>query len=68
MPSREQFHVDARRRGLGQVAGALVIADGAVWIWRLADDRFPGARQRLDFYRGATPRGRRGAVCGEDQA
>lgn len=47
---REQLHGEARRRGLGQAAGALVIADGAVWIWRLADDRFPGARQRLDFY------------------
>jgi hypothetical protein len=38
------------RRGLGQAAGALVIADGAVWIWRLADDRFSQARQRLDYY------------------
>ena len=47
---REQLHAEARRRGLGQAAGVLVIADGAVWIWRLADDRFPGARQRLDFY------------------
>jgi hypothetical protein len=27
-----------------------VIADGAVWIWRLADDRFSQARQRLDYY------------------
>lgn len=47
---RTQLHAEARRRGLGQAAGALVIADGAVWIWRLADDRFPQARQRLDFY------------------
>jgi hypothetical protein len=47
---REQLHAEARRRGLGQAAGALVIADGAVWIWRLADDRWPQARQRLDFY------------------
>ncbi len=47
---REQLHAEALRRGLGQAAGALVIADGAVWIWRLADDRFPEARQRLDFY------------------
>src|SRR6266849_4935222 len=47
---REQLHAEALRRGLGQAAGALVIADGAVWIWRLADDRFPQARQRLDFY------------------
>jgi hypothetical protein len=47
---REQVHAEALRRGLGQAAGALVIADGAVWIWRLADDRWPQARQRLDFY------------------
>jgi hypothetical protein len=47
---REQLHAEALRRGLGQAAGALVIADGAVWIWRLADDRWPHARQRLDFY------------------
>src|SRR5271169_4692201 len=47
---RTQLHAEARRRGLGQAASALVIADGAVWIWRLADDRFPAARQRLDFY------------------
>ena len=36
-----------------KAAGALVIADGAVWIWRLAADRFPPARQRLDFYHAA---------------
>jgi hypothetical protein len=47
---RQQLHAEAMRRGLGQAAGALVIADGAVWIWRLADDRFPQARQRLDYY------------------
>ena len=47
---REQLHAEAMRRGLGQAAGALVIGDGAVWIWRLADDRFPEARQRLDYY------------------
>jgi hypothetical protein len=47
---RQQLHAEALRRGLGQAAGALVIGDGAVWIWRLADDRWPQARQRLDFY------------------
>ncbi len=47
---RQPLHAEAMRRGLGQAAGALVIADGAAWIWRLADDRFPEARQRLDFY------------------
>ena len=47
---REQLHAESLRRGLGQAASALVIGDGAVWIWRLADDRFPQAHQRLDFY------------------
>src|SRR5437899_5307221 len=47
---REQLQAEALRRGLGQAAGALVIGDGAVWIWRLAEDRFKDARQRLDFY------------------
>ena len=66
---REQLHAEARRRGLGQAAGALVIADGAVWIWRLADDRFPHARQRLDFYHAVQHLAVvGGAVFGDDQA
>ena len=36
-----ELHAEALRRGLGQAAGALVIADGALWIWRLADDCWP---------------------------
>jgi hypothetical protein len=65
---REQLHAEARRRGLGQAAGVLVIADGAVWIWRLADDRFPGARQRLDFYHAVQHLAAVGrALFGEDQ-
>ena len=47
---RGQLHAEALRRGLGQAASVLVIGDGAVWIWRLADDRWPQAKQRLDFY------------------
>jgi hypothetical protein len=47
---REPLYAEALRRGLGQAAGALAIGDGAVWIWWLADDRFPQARQRRDFY------------------
>lgn len=47
---REQLHAEALRRGLGQAASVLVVGDGAVWIWRLADDRWPQAQQRLDFY------------------
>ena len=66
---REQLHAEALRRGLGQAAGALIIADGAVWIWRLADDRFPQARQRLDYDHAVQHLAAVGrAVFGEDQA
>jgi len=66
---REQLYAEALRRGLGQAAGALVIADGALWIWRLADDRFKDARQRLDFYHAAQHLAAVGrALFGEDKA
>jgi hypothetical protein len=66
---REQLHAEALRRGLGQAAGVLVVGDGAVWIWRLADDRFPEARQRLDFYHAVQHLAAVGrALFGDDQA
>jgi hypothetical protein len=66
---REQLHAEALRRGLGQAASALVLGDGAVWIWRLADDRWPQARQRLDFYHAVQHLAAVGrALFGEDKA
>lgn len=65
---REQLHAEALRRGLGQAASVLVLGDGAVWLWRLADDRWPQAKQRLDFYHAVqhlVAAGR--ALWGEDQ-
>ena len=47
---QEQLWAEAMRRGLGRANEVLIVADGAVWIWNLAGDRFPGARQRVDFY------------------
>jgi hypothetical protein len=65
---REQLHAEALRRGLGQAASAPVIGDGAVWIWHLADDRWPQARQRLDFYHAVQPLAAVGrALFGENQ-
>src|SRR5215470_850625 len=65
---RQQLYAEALRRGLGQAAGALVIGDGAVWIWRLADDRFKEARQRLDYYHAVQHLAAVGrALFGEDQ-
>jgi hypothetical protein len=45
-----QLYREALARGLGQAQLVLIIADGAVWIWNLAKDRFPYASQRLDLY------------------
>jgi len=47
---KEQLWAEAMRHGLGRANEVLIVADGAVWIWNLAADRFPGARQRVDFY------------------
>ena len=46
---KEQLWAEAMRHGLGRASEVLIVADGAVWIWNLAGDRFPGARQRVDF-------------------
>ena len=45
-----QLYREAHQRGLGQAKQVLVIADGAVWIWNAAKDRFGDALQRLDLY------------------
>jgi len=47
---REQLHAEARWRGLSQAAGARVLGDGAVCFWGLAEDRWPQAGQRLDYW------------------
>jgi hypothetical protein len=47
---RQQLYYEARARGLAQAQRVLVIADGAVWIWNLVEDRFQDAVQRLDLW------------------
>jgi hypothetical protein len=47
---RHQLYAEALQRGLSQVKQVLVLADGAVWIWNLVEDRFKDARQRVDLY------------------
>jgi hypothetical protein len=45
-----RLHWEALRAGLGRAQARLVVADGAPWIWHLAQDRWAGAIQVLDFY------------------
>ena len=48
-----QVYGEAVRQGLLLAEDSLVIADGGVWIWKIADDRFPHSRKRLDNYHAA---------------
>ena len=41
---------EARRRGFDQASRHAVLGDGAVWIWNMADEIFPGAIQIVDLY------------------
>jgi hypothetical protein len=41
---------EATRRGFDQAPRQVVLGDGALWIWNLADEHFPGAIQIVDLY------------------
>jgi len=45
-----RLHQEACERGLGRAKARLVVADGAPWIWNVAQDRWRGAVEVLDFY------------------
>lgn len=46
----QQLYVEALMRGLLNAEQVLIIADGAIWIWNLAQDRFKEAKQRVDLF------------------
>jgi hypothetical protein len=52
--SAEQFglriYTEAWRRSWSRAQKKVVIGDGAVWIWNLADQHFPGAIQIVNLY------------------
>jgi hypothetical protein len=52
--SAEQFglrlYTEAWRRGWSRAQKKVVLGDGAVWIWNLVDQHFPGAIQIVDLY------------------
>lgn len=45
-----RLHWEAQRAGLGRAQAKLVLGDGAPWIWNVAQDRWAGADEMLDFY------------------
>jgi hypothetical protein len=52
--SAEEFglrlYTEAWRRGWSRAKKKVVLGDGAVWIWNLAGQHFPGAVQIVDLY------------------
>jgi hypothetical protein len=45
-----RIYSEAWNRGWEWATSKIVIGDGAVWIWNLADQHFPGAVQIVDLY------------------
>ena len=46
----KQLYAEALQRGLLQAKSVLVLADGAIWIWNLAENRFKQATHRVDLW------------------
>jgi hypothetical protein len=49
-PFARRVDREARRRGFDHARRRVVLGDGAIWIWTLADEQFPGATQIVDLY------------------
>lgn len=49
-PFAQRAYREARRRGFERAQRRVVLGDGALWIWNLADEQFPGAIQIVDLY------------------
>ena len=45
-----RIYTEAWRRGWSRAKKKVILGDGAVWIWNLADQHFPGAVQIVDLY------------------
>lgn len=45
-----RLYTEAWRRGWSRAHKKVVLGDGAVWIWNLADQHFPGALQIVDLF------------------
>ncbi len=65
--TRQEFgprvSAEAGRLKLATGSGLSVLGDGADWIWNLAGDHFPQARQVLDFWHGAEHLASAGRLC-----
>jgi hypothetical protein len=49
-PFAKRIYGEAKRRGLDRAQKVIILGDGAVWIWNIADECFPYAIQIVDLY------------------
>jgi hypothetical protein len=49
-PFAQRVWREATRRRFCQASRTVVLGDGALWIWNIADDQFPDATQIVDRY------------------
>jgi hypothetical protein len=59
----QRLHWEAVRGGLARAKNQLVLGDGIAWIWNLKADRWPGARELLDFWHGSQHLWELGRAC-----
>lgn len=59
----QRLHWEALRGGLGRAKEKLVLGDGIAWIWNLKADRWPEARELLDFWHGGQHLWQLGRAC-----
>ena len=45
-----RIYQEAMRRGMNSAGETVVIGDGALWIWNIADEQFYGATQIVDLF------------------
>lgn len=45
-----RLYQEAKRRGMDRAREVNVLGDGAPWIWNIAEEHFPQARQIVDLY------------------
>src|SRR5512136_2358049 len=58
-----RLHWEALRGGLARAKETLVLGDGIGWIWKLKANRWPGARELLDFWHGSQHLWNLGRAC-----
>jgi hypothetical protein len=45
-----RLYAEAVRRGVERAGQVVILGDGALWIWKLAEEHFPEAIEILDFW------------------